>query len=108
MPSRPLRRHRFPVARTPIPDSEGGAIRSRVGGQADAARALHRHGGRAWVTNFADYDATYGALAGAVAFAVWLWISNLALLFGMVLDLELAGQGRSLSASTVRNTSPRR
>jgi membrane protein len=43
-----------------------------------------------WVGNFADYDATYGALAGAVAFAVWLWISNLALLFGMVLDLELS------------------
>lgn len=61
-----------------------------------------------WVTNFADYDATYGALAGAVAFAVWLWISNLALLFGMVLDLELAGQGTPLSASTVRKRSPRR
>jgi membrane protein len=43
-----------------------------------------------WVANFADYDATYGALAGAVAFAVWLWISNLALLFGMMLDLELS------------------
>ena len=43
-----------------------------------------------WVANFADYDATYGALAGAVAFAIWLWISNLALLFGMVLDLELS------------------
>jgi membrane protein len=43
-----------------------------------------------WVGNFANYDATYGALAGAVAFAVWLWISNLALLFGMVLDLELS------------------
>ena len=43
-----------------------------------------------WVVNFADYDATYGALAGAVAFAFWLWISNLALLFGMMLDLELS------------------
>ena len=42
-----------------------------------------------WLANFADYDATYGALAGAVAFASWLWISNLALLFGMMLDLEL-------------------
>jgi membrane protein len=42
-----------------------------------------------WVANFVDYDATYGALAGAVAFAFWLWISNLALLFGMMLDLEL-------------------
>jgi membrane protein len=42
-----------------------------------------------WVANFASYDATYGALAGTIAFAIWLWISNLALLFGMVLDLEL-------------------
>lgn len=61
-----------------------------------------------WVTNFADYDATYGALAGAVAFAVWLWISNLALLFGMVLDLELADQRTPLSVSTTEKTSPRR
>ncbi len=42
-----------------------------------------------WVGAFGKYDATYGTLAGAVAFAIWLWISNLALLFGMVLDLEL-------------------
>lgn len=43
-----------------------------------------------WVGNFADYDATYGALAGSVALAVWFWISNIALLFGMLLDLELS------------------
>ena len=43
-----------------------------------------------WVGSFASYDATYGALAGVIAFAIWLWISNLALLFGLVLDLELA------------------
>jgi membrane protein len=65
-------------------------------------------GFQVWVSNFADYDATYGALAGAVAFAVWLWISNLALLFGMVLDLELAGHGTLLSVSTTRKRSPRR
>jgi membrane protein len=47
-----------------------------------------------WVSNFASYDATYGVLAGSVAFAVWLWISNLALLFGLVLDMELE-PGRS-------------
>ena len=46
-----------------------------------------------WVGSFASYDATYGTLAGAVAFAIWLWISNLALLFGMVLDLELGLPG---------------
>jgi membrane protein len=42
-----------------------------------------------WVANFASYDVTYGTLAGAIAFVIWLWISNLALLFGMVLDMEL-------------------
>ena len=42
-----------------------------------------------WVGAFGSYDATYGALAGAVAFAVWLWISNIALLFGLLLDREL-------------------
>jgi membrane protein len=62
-------------------------------------------GFKVWVGNFADYDVTYGALAGAVAFAVWLWISNLALLFGMVLDLELScapesgGPGRPTRAA---------
>ncbi|HYI35288.1 MAG TPA: YihY/virulence factor BrkB family protein [Thermoleophilaceae bacterium] len=53
-----------------------------------------------WVDNFASYDATYGALAGVIAFAVWLWISNLALLFGLILDLELYESRRSSAAST--------
>ena len=43
-----------------------------------------------WVGAFANYEVTYGALAGVAAFAVWLWISNLALLFGLVLDMELS------------------
>lgn len=47
-----------------------------------------------WVDKFAAYDATYGALAGTVAFGIWLWLANLALLFGMVLDLELRSDGR--------------
>ena len=42
-----------------------------------------------WVSTFANYDVTYGGLAGVAAFVVWLWISNLALLFGLVLDMEL-------------------
>ena len=41
-----------------------------------------------YVSTFASYDATYGALGGFVAFAIWLWVSNLALLFGLMLDLE--------------------
>ena len=42
-----------------------------------------------WLGTFANYDVTYGGLAGVAAFAVWMWMSNLALLFGMVLDVEL-------------------
>jgi membrane protein len=34
------------------------------------------------ITTFADFEATYGALAGAVTFLLWLWLSNLALLLG--------------------------
>jgi membrane protein len=35
-----------------------------------------------YVSNFGKYDATYGAFAGAVVLLLWLWLSNIALLFG--------------------------
>ena len=42
-----------------------------------------------YVDNFASYDQTYGSLAGVVIFLFWLWIANLALLFGAQFDAEL-------------------
>ncbi|HEV2797105.1 MAG TPA: YihY/virulence factor BrkB family protein [Nocardioides sp.] len=42
-----------------------------------------------YVANFSSYDKTYGSLAGVIAFLLWLWITNLALLFGGELDAEL-------------------
>jgi membrane protein len=39
---------------------------------------------------FGTYDRTYGALAGAIVFLVWLWLSNLAILLGLEFDAELA------------------
>ncbi|WP_299931303.1 YihY/virulence factor BrkB family protein [uncultured Nocardioides sp.] len=50
-----------------------------------------------YVANFSSYDKTYGSLAGVIAFLLWLWITNLALLFGAELDAELE-RGRQLQA----------
>jgi membrane protein len=50
-----------------------------------------------YVTNFSNYDRTYGSLAGIVIFLLWLWIANLALLFGAEFDAELE-RGRELQA----------
>lgn len=50
-----------------------------------------------YVANFGSYNKTYGSLAGAIVFLLWLWITNLALLFGAELDSELE-RGRQLQA----------
>ena len=42
-----------------------------------------------YVSNFASYNKTYGALAGVVVFLVWLWLTNLAILLGAEFDAEL-------------------
>jgi membrane protein len=42
-----------------------------------------------YVSNFDSYGKTYGTLGGVITFLVWMWISNLALLFGAELDAEL-------------------
>ena len=50
-----------------------------------------------YVGNFGSYNKTYGALAGVVVFLLWLWITNLALLFGAEFDSELE-RARELQA----------
>lgn len=50
-----------------------------------------------YVANFSNYDRTYGSLAGVIIFLLWIWIANLALLFGAEFDAELE-RGRQLQA----------
>jgi membrane protein len=50
-----------------------------------------------YVGNFASYNKTYGSVAGMVVALLWLWLTNLALLFGAELDAELE-RGRELQA----------
>lgn len=42
-----------------------------------------------YVLGVRTYENTYGVLGFAVAFFLWVWLSNLALLFGAVLDTEV-------------------
>jgi membrane protein len=41
-----------------------------------------------YVANFSSYNKTYGSVAAVVVALVWLWITNVALLFGAEIDAE--------------------
>jgi membrane protein len=56
--------------------------------------ALTSAGFALYVANFGSYDKTYGTLGGLVALLVWLWITNLAILFGHVLNAQLERDAR--------------
>ena len=42
-----------------------------------------------YVSQFGSYNKTYGSLAGVVIVLIWLWITNVAILFGHELNAEL-------------------
>ncbi|MFC7403686.1 YihY/virulence factor BrkB family protein [Georgenia alba] len=50
-----------------------------------------------YVGNFGSYDQTYGSLAGVIIALLWIWVMNLALLFGAEFDAELE-RARELQA----------
>jgi membrane protein len=54
----------------------------------------------AYVFGFGQYERTYGVVGGVIAFLLWLWLSNLAMLFGAVLDTEVE-RARQLRAGVI-------
>jgi membrane protein len=58
-----------------------------------------------YLANFANYNKTYGTLGGAIAFLVWLWISNQAILLGAEMDAELE-RGRAIAAGHPADDEP--
>lgn len=50
-----------------------------------------------YVATFGAYAETYGAIAGVIVFLIWLWLTNLAILFGVEIDAERA-RGQAIAA----------
>jgi membrane protein len=69
-----------------------------------------------YVANFADYNASYGAVGGVILLLLWFYISGLAILFGAEMNAEIehaspwgkdpgekvAGQKKKLGAAAAR------
>jgi YihY family inner membrane protein len=49
-----------------------------------------------YVANFGHYNRVYGSLGGIIVFLVWMWISNVAVLFGAEFNAELE-RGRAIA-----------
>ncbi|TYC02391.1 YihY/virulence factor BrkB family protein [Micromonospora sp. WP24] len=67
------------------------------GAVALTAWAVASFGFGVYVANFGSYDATYGSLGAVIAFLVWLYLSNSALMLGVQINAELQ-RGRRLQA----------
>jgi len=57
-----------------------------------------------YLGNFADYDATYGALGALMGLVMWMWISTMVVLVGAELNSEIEHQ--TARDSTVGSAKP--
>jgi membrane protein len=58
-----------------------------------------------YVGNFGSYNKTYGSLGAVVIFLVWLWLTNIAILFGAELNAETT-RGRQIEAGHPADREP--
>jgi membrane protein len=57
-----------------------------------------------YVANFASYNKTYGSIAGVIVGLFWLWLTNVALLFGA--ELDAAREARSAETAMTAEPGP--
>jgi membrane protein len=53
-----------------------------------------------YVANFSHYNKTYGSIAGVIVFLIWLWITNIAILFGAEFNAEFE-RGRAAAGGGI-------
>jgi membrane protein len=58
-----------------------------------------------YVANFGSYDRTYGSLGAIMAFLVWLYLSNTAVLLGVEVNAQVQ-RGRLIQAGDRRPEAP--
>jgi membrane protein len=58
-----------------------------------------------YVSHFGSYNKTYGSLGAVIVFLIWLWITNIAILFGAEFNAELV-RSRQIEAGTAGGESP--
>jgi len=58
-----------------------------------------------YVANFGHYNKVYGSIAGVIIFLIWMWITNLVILFGAEFNAELE-RGRAIAAGTPEDREP--
>ena len=58
-----------------------------------------------YVANFGHYNKVYGSIAGMIIFLIWMWISNVAILFGAEFNAELE-RGRAIATGAPPDAEP--
>jgi membrane protein len=64
-----------------------------------------------YISSVADVGAVYGTFAGAIVLVAWMWLTNVALLFGAELNAEIERQnelGEGVPEHDTLNRAPRR
>jgi len=52
-----------------------------------------------YLTNYANYDATYGSLGAAIGLMIWMWMSTIVVLLGAELNAEVEHQTKADSTT---------